>query len=295
MTHLPLVTIGLPVYNSSRYIRQSIDSLLAQTYRDFTLIISDNASTDGTEAICRDYAAKDPRVQYSRNPVNIGNPGNFNRIFQLTKTKYLKWSTSDDFWAPTFLERAVEVMERDPSIALCYPKCFIVDAEGANETPYDDVLHLMQSDPGGRFLAVIDTIKLAHQHLGLIRMSNLARTHLLGAFVGSDINLLAELALHGKYYELPDRLFYRRFHKTSGSWKRGDEDHEAKYYLAATKPSIGRVKWRRHLRFFGAVSTAPLPLHAKTHLYRTLIARMLWDRRDLAHELMGRSARQTSR
>jgi glycosyltransferase involved in cell wall biosynthesis len=241
MSDSALVTIGLPVYNSSRYVRQSLDSLLAQTYRDFTLVISDNASTDGTEAICREYAARDPRIQYSRNEINIGNPGNFNRVFSLTRTKYLKWSTSDDLWAPTFLERAVEVMERDPSIALCYPKCFIVDAEGANPTPFEDTLHLMQTDPGERFLTLIDSIKLAHQHLGLIRMSALQRTHLLGAFVGSDINLLAELTLYGKYCELPERLFYRRFHKTSGSWKRGDKDHEATYYLAAAKPNIGLV------------------------------------------------------
>src|SRR5262249_54018611 len=216
MSASPLITVGLPVYNTERYLRQSIDSLLAQTYRDFVLVISDNASVDGTAKICQEYAAADPRVRYFRNEVNIGNPRNFNRIVELTTTPYLKWSTADDYWAPTFLERALEVMERDPSLALCYPQATLVDAEGKNPVEYDDVMHLMQEDPADRFLLVISKIKLAHQHLGLIRMADLKRTHLLRLHVSSDINLLAELSLYGKFSELPQRLFFRRFHKESG-------------------------------------------------------------------------------
>ena len=90
MADSPLVTIGLPVYNSERYLEESLKSLLAQTYSEFVLIISDNASTDGTPAICQKYADADPRVKYYRNDSNIGNPGNFNRIFELCKTRYLK-------------------------------------------------------------------------------------------------------------------------------------------------------------------------------------------------------------
>src|SRR5262249_32665058 len=138
MPESPLVTIGLPVYNSARYLRQSLDSLLAQTCADFVLVISDNASTDDTSLICQTYAATDARIRYFRNPTNIGNPRNFNRVFELTTTPYLKWSTGDDFWEPSFLARALEVMERDTAVALCYPKTWIVDAEGGNRTPYED-------------------------------------------------------------------------------------------------------------------------------------------------------------
>src|SRR5688572_21737331 len=141
MTASPLVTIGLPVYNSENYVQQSLDSLLAQTYSNFILIISDNASTDGTADICRRCAASDSRVRYYRNEINIGNPGNFNRVFRLCTTKYLKWATSDDLWAPTFLERAMEVMESDESIALCYPKSCVIEGDGPPQ-PYEDNLHL---------------------------------------------------------------------------------------------------------------------------------------------------------
>ena len=289
MTPAPLVTIGLPVYNSERYLRQSIDSLLAQTYSNFVLVISDNASTDGTAAICQRYAAADPRVRYHRNPQNIGNPSNFNRVFELSTTPFLKWSTSDDFWMPTFLERAMEVMERDPDVALCYPKTYLVDAAGQNPTPYEDDLHLVQPDPADRFIGLIDGIKLAHQHLGVIRSSCLRQTRLLGLHVASDLNLLAELTLYGKFYELPERLFYRRFHETSGSWKRADQKHQAKHYHGAGRRNPNMQKWHNHLGYLGAVRRSPLPLATKARLYRKLARRMIWDRRVLLNELVDRA------
>ncbi len=286
MTESPLVTIGLPVYNSEKYLEQSLNSLLAQTYSDFVLIISDNASTDGTPLICKRYADADGRVKYFRNDTNIGNPRNFNRVAALTTTRYLKWSSSDDFWEPTFLERSVDIMEHDPTIALCYPQAVLVDAEGGNPTPYDDALHLMQENPADRFIALLENIKLAHQHLGLIRMSHLRQTHLLGVHAGSDINLLAELTLYGKFFELPHRLFFRRFHKDSGSWKRGDAEHDAKYYHGAGKGHGRLMMWRTHVGFLSAVHTSPLPLQSKAKLYRYLLRRMRWDRRALLRELL---------
>lgn len=285
MTEGPVVTIGLPVYNSERYLKQSLDSLLAQTYSDFALIISDNASSDGTSLICQQYAAADSRVRCFRNEINIGNPRNFNRVFELTATPYLKWSTADDYWEPTFLERALEVMERDPATALCYPKTYIVDAEGQNPIPYEDNLHLVQGDPADRFLTLLGRIGLAHQHLGLIRMSCLRRTHLLGTQVASDVNLLAELTLYGTFYELPERLFFRRFHKTAGSWKRADAKHQAKHYHGAGSREGGMTRWRGHLGFFSAVRASPLPLRSRARIYRRLLKRMMWDYRELLNEL----------
>jgi len=280
----PLVTIGLPVFNSARYVAQSIESLLDQTYRDFELIISDNASTDDTARICQHYASLDRRVRYTRNDVNIGNPRNFNRIATLTTTPFLKWSTADDYWAPTFLERAMEVMLGDDSIVLCYPQATLVDAAGANPTPYDDVLHLVDNDPAERFIRLLTTIRLAHQHLGIIRMAQLRRIALLGTHVASDINLLAELTLYGKFFELPERLFFRRFHKDSGSWKRGDKEHEARRYHAAGKKAVW-LKWPRHLGLISAVKRSDLPLGSKVRLYRFLSRQMVWDRGILGAEL----------
>jgi len=287
----PRVTVGLPVYNSEEFLAWSLDSLLAQTYRDFVLVISDNASTDATADICLRYSRIDPRVRYFRNDINIGNPRNFNRVFALTQTPFLKWSTADDFWAPTFLERAMEVMESQPNVALCYPQAVLVDASGGNPQDYDDVLHLVQDDAVSRFIQLLETIKLAHQHLGVIRTSMLRRTHLLGLHIGSDINLLAELTLYGKFVEIPERLFFRRFHKDSGSWKRGDREHEARRYHASTRQRIRFATWRAHFRNFAAVSTSPLDVGSKARLYNYLLKRAVTDRHhlisDLRHEIAG--------
>jgi glycosyltransferase involved in cell wall biosynthesis len=287
MPESPLITIALPVYNSKRHVRQSLESLLAQTYKDFVLIISDNASTDGTADICQEYAKSDSRIQYTRNPANIGNPGNFNRLVGLTTTKYIKWATSDDFWEPTFVERALEVIDKDPTIALCYPKSYVVDGEGKNATPYEDNLHLMQDDPAERFIGLLENIGLAHQHLGVIRTDMLRCTGLLGPYFASDITLLAELTLYGKYYELPERLFYRRFHETSGSWKRGDKQHQDKFYHAADRKRTGLPRWRGELGRLRAVARSPLPLKSKLHLHRYQLRHMRWSRDLLFGELVG--------
>jgi glycosyltransferase involved in cell wall biosynthesis len=286
VTQSPLVTIGLPVYNSEQYLQHSLNTLLSQTYSDFTLIISDNASTDGTADICRRCAASDSRVQYFRNDVNVGNPGNFNRVFQRSTTKYLKWSTADDFWEPTFLEKAMAVMEADETIALCYPKTNIVEGDDTVPKPYEDNLHLMQADPLERFFLLTERIGLAHQHLGVIRTSMLRRTHLLRPHVGSDIALLAELALYGKFFELPERLFYRRFHPNSGSWKRTDEKHQAERYLAANAKRMRLVSWHRHLAFVSDVHTAPLPLSSKLRAYRRILRNAISVRDQLVDELV---------
>jgi glycosyltransferase involved in cell wall biosynthesis len=284
MSKQTLVTIGLPVYNSEKYLEQSLRSLLDQTYADFELIISDNASTDRTGEICRTYASEDSRIRYLRNDENIGNPGNFNRIARLTETPYLKWSTADDYWDTSFLEKAIPIMESDSEIALCYPKTYLVDADGRNPEPYEDNLHLVDEDPEVRFRKLLAQVGLSHQHLGVIRCSALKRTHLLGSHVTSDINLLAELTLYGKFYELPERLFYRRFHKDSGSWKRGDADHEARTYYAAKPRAAAFAHWRWHAAFFKAVAASDLSLKSKSNLYTFLTRRALWDRRNLVEE-----------
>src|ERR1051326_2036095 len=107
----PRVSIGLPVYNGQQFLEEAINSLLAQTYSDFELIISDNASTDATEQICRAHAAADPRIRYYRNDKNRGPVWNLNRVFELARGELFKWAAHDDVCAPTLVERCVEVLE----------------------------------------------------------------------------------------------------------------------------------------------------------------------------------------
>jgi glycosyltransferase involved in cell wall biosynthesis len=284
----PPLTIGLPVYNAEKYVAQALDSLMDQTYGDFKIIISDNASTDRTPEICNEYVRRDKRILYSRNAANIGASPNFNRVFALSESPYFKWATADDYWAPTMLEKCLNVVASDPTVALCYPLATLVDADGSNPRSYDDALHLMQDSPRERFIALMEKIRLSHQHQGVAKSGMLKRTLMLGTHVGSDINLLAELVLYGKFYEYPERLFFRRFHQDSGSWARNSDEHQARRYYAASAPRMAYVGWRQHYSFFRAVTRAPLTLRDRIALYRYLGRRLRWDRQRLAKELWTR-------
>jgi glycosyltransferase involved in cell wall biosynthesis len=110
----PQLTIGLPVRNGGSLLSIAIESLLKQTFRDFTLLISDNASDDQTQSICEHYAAMDDRIRYIRQPVNLGNPGNFRFTLMQAKTEYFMWAAHDDIWLPTFAERNIELLNRNP-------------------------------------------------------------------------------------------------------------------------------------------------------------------------------------
>jgi len=117
----PRVSIGMPVYNGGKYIRQALDSLLAQDYENFELIISDNASTDGTREICREYAGRDERISYYRNEENMGGVWNFHRVLELAQGKYFMWAAADDIWKPGFVSKMVNLLEATPSavLAMC--------------------------------------------------------------------------------------------------------------------------------------------------------------------------------
>jgi glycosyltransferase involved in cell wall biosynthesis len=126
----PRVSIGMPVYNAERYLREALESLLAQTYGDFELLIADNASTDATEDLCRKYAALDDRIRFVEHRENYGPIANFNDVFRLTSGRYFKWAASDDICAPDFLSRCVEVLDSDPTVALTCPRIDGIDEDG---------------------------------------------------------------------------------------------------------------------------------------------------------------------
>lgn len=105
----PQVSIGMPVYNGEKYIREALNSLLAQSFTDFELIISDNASLDKTELICREYLQKDSRIQYIRQEKNLGASNNFEFVLNKAKGKYFMWAAHDDVFFPFHLEKLLNL------------------------------------------------------------------------------------------------------------------------------------------------------------------------------------------
>ena len=150
----PAVSIGLPVYNGEAHLAEALDSLLAQTFSDFELIISDNASTDRTAEICRAYAARDPRIRYTRQEQNRGAAWNYNRVFALASGRYFKWFSHDDLCSQNYFERCVEILERDPAVVLSYGKTTLVDESGERAL-------LMVADGGGILAPSLRALRLA--------------------------------------------------------------------------------------------------------------------------------------
>ena len=281
----PRLGIGMPVYNGERYVRQAVESHLAQTFGDFELVIADNQSTDGTQDICRDLAAADPRIRYVRNDHNLGGPGNFRRVFELCRGEYHKWSTADDWWAPTMLARGVAVLDEHPDVVLTYPKTVLVTDAGDEIQKYEDDLHLIEEEPSRRFIRLIETIDLCQAHLGIIRREAMARTRLIGTELKSDFWFLAELTLYGKFHVIPEYLFYRRFHETSSSWDRHNMAHQQKYYDPERRGTFRFHTWKRYARLLDAVRRAPISGTEKRKLYAWLGRRIRWSRWTLLREL----------
>jgi len=209
----PRVSIGLPVRNGERYLEAALDSLLAQTFTDFELVISDNASTDATPSICRAYAARDARIRYSRLEKDIGGFPNHNRVVELSVGEYFTWGSHDDLRAPDHLAQCVAVLDRDPGVVLCFSRVQEID-ERVNPRPgrREFLANVASSDPNERWWDLVNGDWVYDPIYGVIRRDVLRRTGLLRPYWDSDRVLLAELALHGRFQRLEEALFFRRVH-----------------------------------------------------------------------------------
>jgi glycosyltransferase involved in cell wall biosynthesis len=206
----PKVSIGLPVYNGARYLAASIDSILNQTFRDFELIISDNASTDATGDICLGYASRDDRINYLRQGRNIGAGPNHNFCARRASGEYFRWASHDDLMEPEYLAKCVFVLEANPDAVLCHSKTRIIGDKG--ETFAVHLAGLDAPRASDRFAAVILKPHWCVEMFGVIRTNALLRTNLMSGYFGGDKTMLAELALLGRFLHVPEPLFINRDH-----------------------------------------------------------------------------------
>ena len=262
----PLVSIGLPVFNAENYLKKALDSILAQTYGDFEVIISDNASTDNTQQICLEYVNEDNRVSYYRSDRNLGAAWNFNNVFKLSSSMYFKWAAHDDLIAPNFLHECVNLLKHDHSVVLCHSKTARCNEFGQVIGFYDYGSVTDSPKPQTRFRDVLDRKGFPWMIFGVFRTNVLAQTRLLQDYIGSDWNLIAEMSLAGRIVEIPQYLLFRRDH--SKSYTGRYHPHMAKVYdypKATTwwtgkskKPLVVLPNWRNCLEFFKSVQRSPL-------------------------------------
>ena len=216
----PRVTIGLPIYNGEQLLPQALESLLTQDFDDFEVVISDNASVDGTPELCAAYAAKDPRIRYVRNERNLGSIPNFNKLVGLARGEYFKWAAHDDWCEPQFVRRAVEVLDADPGVVLCHAKATRVDEDGHTMVVDLDPLDVRTPHPAERFRPGLWSQRALYPIYGGVRTEARRRTQLFRSHSGSDRILLAELSLLGQLHQIPELLLYERETLSSRSNRR---------------------------------------------------------------------------
>ena len=212
----PKISIGIPVYNGANYLGEMIDSILAQTFSDFELIITDNASTDETAEVVNSYAKDDPRIRYFLNEKNIGAAGNYNRCFEHGRGEYFKWCAHDDQLSPNYLEACLKLLEADPNLVMAYGTKVEIDNKG-NELPQDfDREFVNYTDsPSDRFYFQTALLKAPCAAIfGLFRRSALEISSLHRPYYSSDRALLAEVAILGNYAVSDEAVYYCRMHET---------------------------------------------------------------------------------
>jgi glycosyltransferase involved in cell wall biosynthesis len=292
--HRPRVSIGMPLYNREKYVGGAIESHLCQTYTDFELIITDNASTDGSEEICRAYASKDPRVLYFKNPENLGATGNYRRCWELSSGEYFRWTPSDDLVSSNLLELAVEVLDHDPSVFVAYPRTKLINAEGKVIADFDEGLHLMDDRPSERWKGVHRNLRLGNLHYGLNRADRFRKTGLMRNYSGGDFPLIAEMSLYGKFYEIPDAYFYRRMHEEASSALKDGADIMA-FYDPKKRENFFLYNWTHLGANIKSVFRAPIPWSEKLRIYGFQARCLVWGRREYIKEVRGAVAHATRR
>jgi glycosyltransferase involved in cell wall biosynthesis len=279
MTISPRVSIGVPVYNGGSLLSEMLESLVTQTFTDFEIVISDNASTDDTGETARRFADGDRRVRYHRNDTNIGAGPNFNRVFELANNRgYFKWAACDDLYKPTYLERCIEVLDREPDVVLSYTIVDVIDDTGENllskhpfywrgciESYTDEQertgwmmgpLHLAETaDPARRYYEFLNKMIAAFAMFGVVRTDALRRSSLHRSYPGSDRALLAQLVLQGRFHQVHERLYINRYHKSAG---RLVPEEQQQAWMDSTRRSPGSPKLKQYIDLLRAPLTAGL-------------------------------------
>ena len=207
----PLVSIGMPVFNGAKYLRQALESLVSQDYGNMELIISDNASTDETEAICLEYRNRDDRIVYRRNIENKGIGENFRRVLDLAKGKYFMWAAHDDLWDKRYISNCVNELEKCPEAILCGTniQCIYANGESAPDRKYLPYFGVQDVEMR------IKLLTKWHGWLslyGLFRLDDLRKIDIGAPTFGGDIIIMFKAALMGRFVSVQDILFYYRIY-----------------------------------------------------------------------------------
>jgi glycosyltransferase involved in cell wall biosynthesis len=271
----PIVSIGLPVYNGEKYLELCIRNTLAQTFRDFELIISDNASRDRTQEICERIAREDARVRYFRAGENQGATWNYNRVLELARGRYFKWVAYDDLMSPDYLEVCVRSLEEDKGDILAYGLTTIIDADGKEEESLPDRIHIAHERPSDRLKEYLYKVGLTNAIYGVMRVDVLRSTPAHEAYPGSDMVLLGELAIRGRFREHAGIRFYRRIHPQASAPSNKSLSDLAAWFNPKHAGRLVLPAWEHFRGYLSAIRRSPWSPLEKT---RCLVVLLRWKK-----------------
>ncbi|MDQ3781458.1 MAG: glycosyltransferase family 2 protein [Actinomycetota bacterium] len=269
MTGGPRLTVGVPVRNGANFIRPALDSLLVQTYRDFAVLVSDNASTDGTVAIVEEYMERHPNIHLQRHPVNIGAHRNYNALVTASTGELFKWMAHDDLIAPTFLAECVARLDADPGASLAFANSGQIDEEGRVTGDLASSENYVDPSPYRRLRSYVADHTKIPQVFGVMRRSVLEATPLLGSYPKSDTVLMYEMAMRGRFAMVDEPLFLNRDHP-SRQGRLGLRERTAWYHPDRSSPLLPR--WNQLRGFTAATLRVPMPASDKVRC----VAFALW-------------------
>jgi hypothetical protein len=289
---MPAVSIGMPVYNGSRYVEATVRCLLEQTFTDFELVVSDNVSTDDTVAIIERLMRDDPRIRLVRNDRNRGAFFNYRRVFTESRAPLFKYSSSNDLVAPGHLAACVQGLKQHPEAILAYTRTTVFTDDPQKGTPYDEGFVVRSTSPYERFRAVMEHIRLNNLYNGVFRREALEKVPLAGDYMSSDIMQLAELALVGQFYEVPENLYFRRMDAESATALMKGE--HLQHHLHGSRRGPLLQEWRA----VAVLSTMPLrhrlPLGDALRVAGYNLRRTYWSVPELAADLKNAIVRPAS-
>ncbi len=219
----PKVSVGIPVYNGSKSLERALNSILSQDYVNLEVVISDNCSTDNTQEIVLEYLARDRRVKYVRQELNLGATENFTKVFELTTGEYFMWAAADDFRSPEFVSSCLAHLQSDQSAVLCAPKIdgFI---SGLPEVRWTTSLKSF-SDKTTVLSRYKETLKNfpAPAIYGLYKSSAVKNTAVFKKFMGSDLVFIQNLSIEGNFIDCKRTLFT---YSGRENWNTTDQDYK---------------------------------------------------------------------
>ncbi len=269
---VPRLVVGLPVYNGENFLEETIAAVLAQTFTDLRLIISDNASTDRTSAIVASAAARDRRVTVLTQPHNLGAAPNYNAVFAAApKSDYFVWVAHDDLPQPTFFEECIAALDEHGAAVLAFSTTTLIGPTGDDLGTFPRRPRLESPERATRFFDALHHLS-NHPIFGVMRRSALDHTRLHGSYTGSDRTLLAEMALLGPFIELDEPLFQLREHPERSVRAGMSMNHQAReaWFDTSRAGKLAFPRWRRLRDVAGAVLRTPMPTSDRLRCFGAL-------------------------